>query len=206
VSIEGRRQRERQQRRAEILAAATRVFAQAGIDGASMGAVAREAELGKATLYYYFPTKEALYAAVLDEGTEAFFGSLALAPPEGDDLVATVEALLRGYLAFFRAQPELHRVLAPRLVHTIGASWTSGANPHPAQAAPPAHAAFMGRLMGQAMTSPWLQDPRALGAFLADVLIALSQRILAGQGQLDAALEFYLGVVRRPPFASVVRP
>ena len=208
MSIEDRRAREREQRRVEILAAATRAFAQAGIDGASMGAIASQAELGKATLYYYFPTKEALYDAVMDEGTEAFFASLPEAPARGEDLADAVEALLRGYLAFFEQQPDLHRVLAHRLVHAMGASWAPGGPHHAAseQPQPPAHLAFMLRLMGLVQATPWRGDPAAFHAFLADVLIVLSQRILAGQHELDAALAFYLSVLRHPPFRLETSP
>jgi len=202
MSIQDRRQREREQRQAAIVAAATRAFARAGFDGASMGAIAREAELGKATLYYYFPTKEALYDAVMDQGSEAFFASLPPASAHGEDLVDAVEALLRGYLAFFEAQPDLHRVLAHRLVHAMGAAWAPGASHHPdaSQPPPPAHMAFMLRLMGLVQATPWRADPAAFHAFLADVLITLSQRILAGQHDLDAALDFYLSVFRHPPY------
>jgi AcrR family transcriptional regulator len=208
VSIEERRQRERALRRTAILAAAARAFARAGIDGASMGAIAREAELGKATLYYYFPTKEALHEAVLDEGTEAFFASLPQAPPQGEDLAGAVWALLRGYLAFFEREPDLHRVLAGRLVHAMGASWSPGAPRHVREdmPQPPAHLAFMRRLLALLHGTPWAREPAAFHAFLADVLIALSQRVLAGQGELDAAIAFYLGVVRHPPSSAETSP
>jgi AcrR family transcriptional regulator len=207
MSIEDRRARERQQRRATILEAATRAFAQAGIDGASMGAVAREAELGKATLYYYFPTKEALYQAVLDEGAEAFFASLPAPRAQGEDLGDAVEALLRGYLRFFERQPDLHRVLAPSLVHAMGAAWSGSVHPDPgAQPQPPGHLAFMRRIAGLMMSSPWRRDPGAFHAFLADVLIAMSQRALAGQTELDAAIAFYLRVVRTPPYPGTDTP
>lgn len=207
MSIDERRQREREQRRSAILAASARVFARAGIDGASMGTVAREAELGKATLYYYFPTKEALYDAVLDEGTEAFFASLPAPPLAGEDLADAVESLLRGYLAFFAQQPDLHGVLASRLVHAMGAAWAPPALTSARRSLePPAHLAFVRRLAGLLQDSPWRRDPAALHAFLADVLIALSQRFLAGQRELEAALGFYLAVVRHPPFPREPTP
>ena len=53
--------------RAAILQAAMREFAQEGIAGARIDAIAQAARVNKALLYYYFKDKETLYGAVLDE-------------------------------------------------------------------------------------------------------------------------------------------
>jgi TetR/AcrR family transcriptional regulator len=53
--------------RTAILRAAAKEFAQYGIAGARTDAIAREARVNKALLYYYFKDKETLYGAVLDE-------------------------------------------------------------------------------------------------------------------------------------------
>jgi TetR/AcrR family transcriptional regulator len=52
--------------RAAILQAAAQEFAKLGIAGARTDAIAREARVNKALLYYYFNDKETLYGAVLD--------------------------------------------------------------------------------------------------------------------------------------------
>jgi TetR/AcrR family transcriptional regulator len=52
--------------RAAILQAAAKEFAELGIAGARIDAIAREARVNKALLYYYFTDKETLYGAVLD--------------------------------------------------------------------------------------------------------------------------------------------
>ena len=52
--------------RAAILQAAAQEFAEHGIAGARTDAIAREAKVNKALLYYYFKDKETLYGAVLD--------------------------------------------------------------------------------------------------------------------------------------------
>ena len=52
--------------RAAILRAAAKEFAELGIAGARIDAIAREAHVNKALLYYYFTDKETLYGAVLD--------------------------------------------------------------------------------------------------------------------------------------------
>lgn len=55
-----------EQTRAAILDAAVREFAQEGIAGARIDAIARAAGVNKALLYYYFRDKERLYGAALD--------------------------------------------------------------------------------------------------------------------------------------------
>jgi TetR/AcrR family transcriptional regulator len=64
--------------RAAIMDAAVREFAREGIAGARTDAIAREAKVNKALLYYYFKDKEALYSAVLDQ----VFGGLTVAVGE----------------------------------------------------------------------------------------------------------------------------
>lgn len=54
-----------QQIRADILRAALRVFSQKGYAAATMDEIARAVELSKAGVYFYFPSKEALFAASL---------------------------------------------------------------------------------------------------------------------------------------------
>ena len=58
--------------RAAILAAAERVFAQAGLAGARTEVIAAEAGVNKALLFYYFKSKERLYHAILEEHLKAF--------------------------------------------------------------------------------------------------------------------------------------
>src|ERR1700680_3989782 len=53
--------------RAAILQAAAKEFAEHGIAGARTDAIAHEAGVNKALLYYYFKDKETLYGAVLDD-------------------------------------------------------------------------------------------------------------------------------------------
>ncbi|MBS0564733.1 MAG: TetR family transcriptional regulator C-terminal domain-containing protein [Proteobacteria bacterium] len=60
-----RRNAIRQENEQRILAAAEKVFAEAGFGGATMQLIADMAGLPKANLHYYFPTKEALYRAVV---------------------------------------------------------------------------------------------------------------------------------------------
>jgi TetR/AcrR family transcriptional regulator len=58
--------------RAAILRAAEHIFAEQGLAGARTDAIAREAGVNKALLYYYFQSKDALYLAVLEHHMKEF--------------------------------------------------------------------------------------------------------------------------------------
>ena len=64
VSLPTRQGRGGKTRRA-ILAAAARIFADTGLAGARIDAIAAAAGVNKALLYYYFKSKEGLYQAVV---------------------------------------------------------------------------------------------------------------------------------------------
>ncbi len=69
-------------RREDILSAAVAVYGEAGYHGSSLRAVAKRAGITHAGLLYYFPTKEALLAAVLERrDTEDAVRERLHAPP-----------------------------------------------------------------------------------------------------------------------------
>jgi len=71
-ALGGARRPRRDNSRAKILAAAEQVFARDGLAGARTDAIAAEAKVNKALLYYYFKSKESLYEAVVEEHMRAF--------------------------------------------------------------------------------------------------------------------------------------
>ena len=54
-------------KRAAILTASNKIFVDVGFDRASMAQVAKECGSSQAALYHYFPTKNAILSAVLDQ-------------------------------------------------------------------------------------------------------------------------------------------
>ena len=60
-------QEEDSSKRRQILDGARHVFMALGFDGASMGEIARAAQVSKGTLYVYFADKCALFEAILEE-------------------------------------------------------------------------------------------------------------------------------------------
>jgi len=66
------RHRNSAESRSLILEAASRVFSRQGLSGARTEAIAAEAGVNKALLYYYFKNKEDIYWAILDEEVTGF--------------------------------------------------------------------------------------------------------------------------------------
>lgn len=113
MAIADRKEREKEQRRAVILAAAEKLFFSRGYDQVSMEEIAREAELSKGTLFFYFTNKESLYGAIVHRGIRLFHEMVMDAMQAGGDepvhrLSAMGKAVIRyarqypGYLAAIR--------------------------------------------------------------------------------------------------------
>jgi len=80
-----------------IVAAATDVFGQRGYHGTSMEDVAKATGCATATLYGYFPSKEALFTHVLGELITAYLDGVRTAV----EATTTYEAGVRAYFAHF---------------------------------------------------------------------------------------------------------
>ncbi|HUV38169.1 MAG TPA: TetR/AcrR family transcriptional regulator [Planctomycetota bacterium] len=106
-----RRQREAEERRAEIVSAARKVFWAKGYEGATMPEIAAEAELAPGTLYLYFAGKDALYVELLMEGYSLLRGRLAAAAETRGGPRASGEALIDAFIAFARHFPEYFDIM-----------------------------------------------------------------------------------------------
>lgn len=80
MSISERREREREQRRADILGAAWRVAETMGWVSFSVERVAAEAELGRATVYGYFDSLESLVLAMAHDALGRLSARVSAAP------------------------------------------------------------------------------------------------------------------------------
>lgn len=91
------RRLQRDERRELLLARATELFAKQGYDGLSMSELAREAQISKALLYHYFPSKRRLFEATLAEGAEELRRRTEPTPgrPPAEQLATTLDAFLQ---------------------------------------------------------------------------------------------------------------
>jgi AcrR family transcriptional regulator len=109
VTLAPRKLLSRSQRHAAILQGAAAAFATKGFASTAMEEVAAASGITKEIVYRHFPSKEALYRAVLDGASQQVREEFARARQQSESGVG-----IRAMLAVGRAQPDALRLL---LVH-----------------------------------------------------------------------------------------
>jgi len=112
-----------------LLAAAAQEFARAGFERANIDGISLAAGYAKGTIYNYFPSKEELFLAVVEEASAQ---AAAAAPaPEGASALERLTAALAGFCTWAGRQDPLARVLVRECLmgtpglypRVIGAEW-----------------------------------------------------------------------------------
>ncbi len=104
MGVAERREREKEQRRDEILDAAKALFFEQGYDGTTMVKIAERLELGKGTIYLSFPSKEHLAHEILIGSFDALICLVDEAAATESLGVAKLRAMAGAYVAFYENQ------------------------------------------------------------------------------------------------------
>src|SRR5438309_7803084 len=89
------------ERKDRILAAVRRIFARKGLEGTTTRELAKGAGVSEALLYKHYPSKEALYQAMLETCDGEFVGEMkkiASLEPSTSTLVTVVHFLVSSWL------------------------------------------------------------------------------------------------------------
>lgn len=95
TATKNRKLAERAARKELILQGALTVFKEKGLEGAKIDEIARASGFGKATLYYYFTSKEEIFSALLLHGWQTLWHELEETAVSGDSPRATFISLLK---------------------------------------------------------------------------------------------------------------
>ncbi|WP_373634960.1 TetR family transcriptional regulator C-terminal domain-containing protein [Yoonia sp. SS1-5] len=104
-----------QRNKAAILSAGLDVFSQFGFRGSTLDQIAEAAGLSKPNLLYYFPSKDAIYTALLERLLETWLTPLAQMDRHGDP-VAEILGYARRKLDMSRDYPRESRLFATEIL------------------------------------------------------------------------------------------
>lgn len=128
MGIHERKEREKEQRREEILNAAQKIFFEKDLQASTMDEIAEAAELSKGTLYLYYKSKEDLYLAVMMRGIETlhrmFNDVVSVERPIAVRLAMLSEAYFQFFLKYrnyfrmfyFFQNPQFHKQVSPEIM------------------------------------------------------------------------------------------
>ncbi len=102
----------RSDKRARILAAGLKLFANQPYQQVKMDSVAKLARVAKGTLYLYFPSKESLYVGVLSDGLSAAAESMRLTIAPKLDIAERLSRALATAIEFYYGRTDFLRLLA----------------------------------------------------------------------------------------------
>ena len=100
-----------QDRAARILDSARRAFAENPFDEVLIEDVARQASVGKGTIYRYFPDKESLYFAVIFQGIEELKEQIRSVLTIQSQLEIKIRELIATLVAFFQQNRFFFRLM-----------------------------------------------------------------------------------------------
>ncbi len=130
MTISKRQLEERELRKERILTGALDVFKKKGIEGATMDEIAASSGFGKATLYYYFHSKEEVFSAILVNGWESLWISLEPIIAEETRPRKTFINILLKIAENIRNRPGLYEFLfnVPKIITIKEQPWKSYQN------------------------------------------------------------------------------
>lgn len=125
MPISQRQLEERKMRKDRILDGALEVFKEKGLEGATMDEIANSSGFGKATLYYYFKSKEDVLSEILNEGWMKIWESLEPVIADQKSPRKTFVNLLMKIVEYAQRRPGLFEFLfnAPKAIKLDDQPW-----------------------------------------------------------------------------------
>ncbi len=95
-----------------ILEAAAQVFSEKGFYAATVEEIASRAGVGKGTVYEYFPSKEALFRAMLRAGMQSYLAAVRSRLKNPTSARGALEQIALAHVGFIREKSALARLIA----------------------------------------------------------------------------------------------
>lgn len=111
MGIAERKEREKQQRRLEIIEAAESVFFSKGYDSSTMEDVAKSVELSKGTLYLYFKSKEELLRVIVQKAIAKLHELFVEHAEKEENGICKIRAIGEAFIRFFYEYQDYYTIM-----------------------------------------------------------------------------------------------
>jgi AcrR family transcriptional regulator len=115
MGVKERREREEHLRLDAILVAAQDVFTRSGYQAARMEDIAEAAEVAKGTLYYYFKSKDEIFAHLLEQESRKVLIEVRRRIPATSSFREALEQTVLFYLEYFEANRGFLKMVLPSM-------------------------------------------------------------------------------------------
>lgn len=111
MGIRERREREKELRKNQILEAAKTLLLERGLGGTSVHQIAKKAELGVATIYFYYQNKEELFFALQQEGLRLLQEKIQWACRQGATPRDKIKKIAQAYYRFSQVHKDYFDII-----------------------------------------------------------------------------------------------
>ncbi len=104
MGVKERKALEKQQRRNQILDAARTLLFSSGVDSISISKIAKQAELGVGTIYFYYKNKAQIFVALQKEGVALLYSTILQISKKTIDHEGKLTRIAKAYYSFSEEQ------------------------------------------------------------------------------------------------------
>ena len=111
MGLKERKAREKQARRRQIIDAARSLLFEKGLQATSINQIAKRAELAVGTIYFYYSSKEELFAELQEEGLTLLMEKIQRASSAVEDPKERLRSMAMAYYDFSRDQKDYFDII-----------------------------------------------------------------------------------------------
>lgn len=111
MGVQERKNREKEERRKQILASARGLLFEKGFSSVSVQMIATEAEISVGTIYLYFNSKEEIFAALQEEGLKLLFTQIKNEYHKGKNPEEQIKKMAAKYFQFSQKYKEYFKII-----------------------------------------------------------------------------------------------
>lgn len=187
MGIQERRNRERDERKLLITQYAKELILERGVEAVSMQDIAQKAELSKATLYLYFPSKEAIFEQMFNEAVEYFCEYVDPKLDAATSGIDAIRAIWMSYIEIFGFSQDIFVMFGLKNYFAPGFPFVSYASESGTPPGPERIHQLIARVLGRGVADGTL-DPSIDPVKIAKTVLVIGSGIIDNVARMPSSM------------------